>query len=52
MKVGDCISRREWMDDDHRCGIVIGFDEDGDPIILWNSGEIEEEYAHQVVVPE
>lgn len=52
MKVGDCISRCQWMDEDHQCGIIIEFDKDGDPIILWNNGEIEEEYGNQVKVHE
>jgi len=52
MKIGDCIVRPEWMDKDHQCGIVIGFDVDGDPIILWNSEIIEEEYEWKVEVQE
>ena len=52
MKIGDCVIRPEWMDKDHRCGIVIGFDVDNDPIILWNSEIIEEEYEHKVEVQE
>lgn len=50
MKVGDCVVRPEWMDEDHQCGIIIAFDADGDPIILWNSEIIEEEYKHKVEV--
>jgi hypothetical protein len=38
------------MDDAHICGIVIEFDSDNDPIIYWNGGIIEEEYAHMVEV--
>jgi hypothetical protein len=50
MKIGDCIKRRVHMDDAHVCGIVIEFDSDNDPIIYWNSGIIEEEYAYMVEV--
>ncbi len=50
MKVGDCVVRPEWLDKDHRCGIVIDFDADGDPIIFWNSEIIEEEFKHKVKV--
>jgi hypothetical protein len=31
-------------------GVIIDFDKDGDPIILWSSGVIEEEFARQVEV--
>ncbi len=40
------------MDAEHVCGIVVGFDEDNDPVIYWNSGVIEEEYAHMVRIAE
>ena len=41
MKVGDFVIRKEFMDKDHVCGIVIDFDCDGDPIVYWNGGSIE-----------
>jgi hypothetical protein len=50
MKVGDLIARKEYMDDEHVCGIIMQFDPDGDPIIYWNGGDIEEEYTRRVEV--
>ena len=50
MRVGDLIARKEYMDDEHVCGIIMQFDTDGDPIIYWNTGVIEEEYASCVEV--
>ena len=50
MKVGDFIIRKKYMDDSHSCGIIVSFDKDGDPYILWNGGFIEEEYKSAVEV--
>ena len=50
MKVGDFVRRVVFMDSCHMCGIVVSFDKDGDPIIYWNGGFIEEEYASEVEV--
>ncbi len=50
MKVGDLIVRKEFMDDEHVCGIIVDFDCDGDPIIYWNGGSIEEEFLSNVGV--
>jgi len=49
MKVGDLISRKQRMKTLNK-GVIIGFDKDGDPVILWSSGVIEEEFARQVEV--
>jgi len=50
MEVGDLVKRIDPMQPTHLNGVVVGFDRDGDPIILWNNGVIEEEYANQVEV--
>jgi len=50
MKVGNLIRREVYMDEEHVWGIILRFDSDGDPIIYWNSGIIEEEYANKVSV--
>jgi len=50
VKVGDFVIRKEFMDKDHVCGIVIDFDCDGDPIVYWNGGSIEEEFLSNVEV--
>ena len=50
MKVGDFIVRKQHMDDAHCFGLVVNFDKDGDPYILWNGGFIEEEYKSAVEV--
>jgi|LWDU01.1.fsa_nt_gi UDP-N-acetylmuramyl tripeptide synthase len=50
MKVGDLVKRIDPMIPTHRNGVIVGFDSDGDPIILWNNGMIEEEFANQVKV--
>ena len=50
MKVGNLIRREMYMDEEHIWGIVLRFDSDGDPIIYWNSGIIEEEFANKVSV--
>lgn len=49
MKVGDVIQRKQELKNLKR-GIIIDFDKDSDPIILWSSGIIEEEYSRSVEV--
>jgi len=49
MKVGDLINRKVRMKTLTK-GVIIDFDNDGDPIILWSSGVIEEEFASQIEV--
>ncbi len=48
MSRGDLIIRTGYLDDGHIWGVIVDFDRDDDPIILWNSGVIEEEYMHLV----
>ena len=50
MKIGDLVKRTDPILNSHVYGIVVGFDQDEDPIILWNDGNIEEEYASEVSV--
>ena len=50
MKVGDFVIRKEFLDSAHSCGIIISFDKDGDPCILWNGGFVEEEFRRHVQV--
>jgi len=50
MKIGDLIKRTDPILNSHVYGLVVGFDKDEDPIILWNDGNIEEEYASEVTV--
>lgn len=50
MKVGDFVIRSVFMDEGHICGVVMSFDSDGDPVIYWNGGFLEEEYASEVEV--
>lgn len=49
MNTGDLVLRHIPFDD-HNFGIIIQFDDDNDPIILWDGGNIEEEYAAKVSV--
>jgi hypothetical protein len=49
VKVGDVIQRKQELKNLKR-GIIIDFDKDSDPIILWSSGIIEEEYSRSVEV--
>ena len=50
MKVGDLVIRKVFMAESHICGVIMSFDKDGDPIIYWNGGFLEEEYASEVEV--
>ncbi len=50
MKVGDLIKRIQPIRSTHVHGVIVGFDKDNDPIIMWNNGNIEEEYTSQVKV--
>ena len=50
MKIGDLVARKEFMDHEHVMGIIMRFDPDGDPIIYWNGGDLEEEFATCVMV--
>jgi len=50
MSPGDFIVRIAYLDDNHICGVIVDFDCDDDPIILWNGGVIEEEYLNMVVL--
>jgi hypothetical protein len=50
VKIGDLVARKEYMDDEHVCGIIMRFDSDGDPVIYWNGGALEEEYEERVKV--
>jgi hypothetical protein len=47
---GDFIVRTSYLDDDHVCGVIVDFDSDNDPIILWNGGVIEEEFMNMVML--
>ena len=50
MKVGDLVKRIDPIYPTNLSGVIVGFDSDGDPVILWNNGAVEEEYANKVVV--
>jgi hypothetical protein len=50
MSRGDFIIRTDYLDDGHVWGVIVDFDCDDDPIILWNNGDIEEEYLNMVVL--
>ena len=47
---GDFVVRKMHLDDDHLYGIIMDFDHDGDPIIYWNGGDIEEEFLNMVML--
>ena len=49
MKVGDIIQRKQELKNLKR-GIIIDFDKDNDPIVLWSSGIVEEDYLGSVEV--
>jgi hypothetical protein len=34
----------------HNFGVIVRFDSDGDPIILWDGGSLEEEYSSAITV--
>ncbi len=50
MRIGDLVKRIDPIPPADLHGVIVGFDDDGDPIILWNSGAVEAEYANKVVV--
>ena len=50
MKVGNLVKRIDPIHPTNLNGVIVGFDKDGDPIILWNNGLVEEEFANKVKV--
>jgi|6_EtaG_2_1085325.scaffolds.fasta_scaffold09707_7 hypothetical protein len=58
MKVGDLVVPTHKFDprrDDGYLGVIVGYDLDNDPVVMWNKydpGEIDERWAVSYALPE